>query len=651
MSKLPVLEPKNRIRRSRSTRWRATLLILVHVVIAAHITHWLVRGRTITPVEPSEAAALATSGVVNAGLVFFAVTIVLTAIFGRFFCGWGCHLVALQDLSRALLEKFGRKPKPLRSRLLIWVPPIAFVYAFLWPAIYRLWAGLPMPSIRFEFTTEHFWATFPGWFIGGLTFVICGFLAIYFLGAKGFCAYACPYGAIFGAAERLSPMRIRVTDACAACGHCTAVCTSNVRVHEEVRDFGMVVDSGCMKCLDCVSVCPNGALYYGFGPLPWAVKPKNSKRKARRPALSWVEEGVAAGAFVAAFFTFRGLYGEIPFLMALGLSGVLAFLVLLCAQLLTRANLSFKGWSLKRGGKLQRPALGLLAGMTLFGVFWVHSGIVRYHTYRGDAGYRTAKAWETMLLDVVSTQPLLAEEDERSIERGYESFERVRELGLIGTRGLNAKMAWQAALLERGDAVERHAELAIERGDLASDMHQLVGREAYEARDLPGALSAFEKAVAVNPDDLWARINLGVVQTESGDLQAAQATFETAQREFGDTVTLAYNLGLVAAYSGRFMDAAGPFARAVELDSRHLPARENLAGMLATMGRLEEALEHYLMAIEMSPNDAQTRLLAARVLDGLGRRDEALEQVREALRLAPGMPEAKRLEAELSGLF
>ena len=29
-----------------------------------------------------------------------------------------------------------------------------------------------------------------------------------------------------------------MTDACEHCGHCTVVCTSNVRVHEEVRDFG-----------------------------------------------------------------------------------------------------------------------------------------------------------------------------------------------------------------------------------------------------------------------------------------------------------------------------------------------------------------------------------------------------------------------------
>ena len=43
------------------------------------------------------------------------------------------------------------------------------------------------------------------------------------------------------------------------------VCTSNVRVHEEIREYGGVVDPGCMKCLDCVSVCPNDALSYNCG--------------------------------------------------------------------------------------------------------------------------------------------------------------------------------------------------------------------------------------------------------------------------------------------------------------------------------------------------------------------------------------------------
>ena len=179
-----------------------------------------------------------------------------------------------------------------------------------------------------EWTTPHFWATFPGWVVGGLTFLVCGFVTVYFLGAKGFCTYACPYGALFAAADRVSPMRIRVTDACEGCGHCTAVCTSNVRVHQEVRDYGMVVDPGCMKCGDCVSVCPNDALYYGAGPIALFAKPRVPDPEPRRFPLAGWEEATLAVAFVAAFVTFRGLYDLVPFLMALGLAGVLAYLVL-----------------------------------------------------------------------------------------------------------------------------------------------------------------------------------------------------------------------------------------------------------------------------------------------------------------------------------
>ena len=133
--------PPTTIRRSRAGRWRAGVLIAIHLVVAAHVAHWLIAGRTMTPVEPSEAMALARDGVVNAGLVFFAVAALATAVFGRWFCGWACHLVALQDLCRWLLEKAGIRPQPLRSRLLAWVPVAAFIYMFLWPAAWRLWQG------------------------------------------------------------------------------------------------------------------------------------------------------------------------------------------------------------------------------------------------------------------------------------------------------------------------------------------------------------------------------------------------------------------------------------------------------------------------------------------------------------------------------
>ena len=190
------------------------------LAIAAHIAHWYSTGETLTPLEPSEAMEYSKHSVVNAGLVFFVVSTLLTAIFGRFFCGWACHIVALQDLCRWMLLKVGIRPKPLRSRALLFVPAVAFVYMFLWPVAYRLWIGDDFSHGGTHWTTTGFWDTFPPWPIALLTFFVCGFAIVYFLGAKGFCTYACPYGALFGFVDKVAPGRIRVTDACEGCGHC-----------------------------------------------------------------------------------------------------------------------------------------------------------------------------------------------------------------------------------------------------------------------------------------------------------------------------------------------------------------------------------------------------------------------------------------------
>lgn len=643
---LPVVQPARPIRRSRSTRWRAAVLTLVHLVIAAHITHWLVAGRTVTPVEPSEAAALARSGVVNAGLVFFAVTIVLTAVFGRFFCGWACHLVALQDLARSLLARFGRRPSPLRSRLLRWVPAVAFLYAFVWPALARWLRGDSYGQLESEFTTSQFWATFPGWTIGILTFLVCGGLAVYFLGAKGFCTYACPYGAIFAAAERLSPMRIRVTDACEGCGHCTAVCTSNVRVHEEVRDFGMVVDSGCMKCLDCVSVCPNDALYYGAGRLPLGLG-RGRRRSTTRFPLGRAEEAVLGVAFVAGFLVFRGLYGYVPFLMALGVAGVLAYLSLLTYRFATRPNVAFKGWRLKAGGSLRRPGAVFLGAMVLVGAFWGHSGVVRYHIHRGDASLAVAARWQGAIFDLAAPRPRPPAGDRERLAQGLRAYAAAERIGWVDSLGAAGRMAVLHYLLGRDDEAMREARRSIDKDELAGRMHQILGRLAFERGDLAAAAAGFERAIAADRHDVRPHASLGIVLARTGDLAKAREVFRDALRTFGENPDLEYDLGLVEAWDGRLEEAAERFSRALAGRPDHLAARENLAGVLALLGRFSESAEHYRAALEQSPDDPVTRVLFAQVLLEQGRRDEAAVQLDAALRLRPGMPEAAALRREL----
>jgi polyferredoxin len=231
----------------------------------AHFIQWRTTGTTVSPIEPSETMHTLQKGFINAGFIFFTLAILATLIFGRFVCGWGCHILALQDFCGWMLKKAGLTPKPFRSRLLIYVPLIAALYMFVWPTAYRFFARPSSEPLFPKFTnhlvTSNFWETFPSVAVAIPFLFICGFLTVYFLGQKGFCTYACPYGGFFSLADKLSPWKIRVTDACNQCGHCTATCTSNVLVHAEVKHYKAVVDPGCMKCMDCISVCPNDALY------------------------------------------------------------------------------------------------------------------------------------------------------------------------------------------------------------------------------------------------------------------------------------------------------------------------------------------------------------------------------------------------------
>ena len=78
-----------------------------HTHLADDRPHYSVadNGQTVSPIEPSEAMYTLQNGAVNAGFIFFTLAILATLIFGRFVCGWGCHIVALQDFCAWLLKK------------------------------------------------------------------------------------------------------------------------------------------------------------------------------------------------------------------------------------------------------------------------------------------------------------------------------------------------------------------------------------------------------------------------------------------------------------------------------------------------------------------------------------------------------------------
>lgn len=450
-SRLPqpaVHRPRGAPRPNRRSLARAAALVVVHLAVLAHLAHWRVSGRTMTPLEPSEAMQTLELGWVNAGAVLLVVSVGLTLLLGRFFCGWACHVVAYQDLCAWLLGRLGLRPRPVRSRLLMLVPLGAAFYMFAWPSLARMARGEDWPPFVRHFTTADFWATFPGPGIALLTLVVDGALIVWLLGAKGFCTYGCPYGALFGLADRVAPGRIRVSDACDGCGQCTAVCTSNVRVHAEVARHGMVVDPGCMKCMDCVSSCPTGALSFGFG-RSRAAALREKPAAARTWDFTWGEEMALAVVFLAALYAFRGLYRAVPFLLAIGLALFAALSVLVLARTLARRDFALQHWTLRAGGRLKPAGATALLSCTALLAFAAHSGLVQYDAREG----------ERLLVEAGA---LAGEARTQRVEAARAHLVRARRLGLLDVGALELQLGAVEGALGRRAEAEGHYRRAIE---------------------------------------------------------------------------------------------------------------------------------------------------------------------------------------------
>lgn len=544
--------PAPRMGATKRGRWRTGVLVLVHVLMVAHLIQWLVMGTTLSPMEPSESMQTLELGLINAGAVLFALALISTLIFGRFFCGWLCHVVALQDACAWMMNRVGVRPKPFRSRLLVFAPLALGFYMFIWPNFKRFavapaleaagigWPAwlrpvMPINMWQSEMIVEDFWATFPAWYVAVPFLLICGFVTVYFLGAKGFCTYACPYGGLFAPADKVAPVRIRVTDACVQCGHCTSVCTSNVRVSEEVNDFGMVVDPGCMKCMDCVEACPSDALYLGVGrpavgkkTRDKASRERHAAKAQRRYDMTWPEEIAAAVLFVAVFLAMRGMLDQVPMLLAGGFAAIITFLFMTAWWVFVRPNARLYGLTLKRGGRVRPAGVGavvvgvLLAGLVVWGAQ------ARYPRWRADVAYAQATIPAGF---VVRPEYAAGAGSLERAERGA-AWLAAADGFAEGGRGwtLNAehrtRQAYFLAVLGRLDEAADALDRVVEKGTPGDPLiSQLVRLRTATGADEAAVDRIYGRALELHPRLHRVRLELALRAFGRGEVEVAEAYF------------------------------------------------------------------------------------------------------------------------------
>jgi tetratricopeptide (TPR) repeat protein/polyferredoxin len=639
--------------RRNYARWRALSLSLVYVVFGAHIIHWKTSGKTLAPLELNEVMYTLELGIITAGFLFMCFLALGTLVFGRFFCSWACHIMVLQDLCAWILRKLGIRQKPIRSRVLLLVPPLTAFYMFLWPQIVRAWHSKGLPTFRVltdregwaSFVTDNFWRNLPGPTVIILTFLVCGFVIVYLLGSRTFCTYVCPYGAVFALADRCSPARIRVNDKCQQCGTCTAACTCGIRVHEEVRHHGMVVNPACLKDLDCVAACPNGALRYTFSRPAMFKSVRSGGRFGSLPyEFSLAEELLIAAVFIVVLLSFRGLYSRVPFLLSLALGAIIGYLAVLAVRLVVRPDVVLATMRLKAVGRMTLAGRAFGAFMLLLAAFVGHSAFVRYHEFTGlrqTIAFRNAAGTDRADALAAGAFSHLLKADRWGLLRNV----RV-ERGLLAVAGH----------LQRFDDVETYAQRVLESqpGDIGVTLQ--LGQGLLQQDRVSEAKQVLHEAIGRwggdthNPPPELARAHqaLGGLLARRGEFVAAAEHLKTAIVLGGAQAEVYAELGGTLAELGRLDEAIANLREAVRLNPQLGGANYNLGTLLGHLGRFDEAIPCYQQALATEPDDAQLHNNLGYALMQVGR----LEQSREHLERAVGIdPDNADAHFNLGSLF
>ena len=246
-------------------RTRLFVLFFINILIGAHLVLWYKFGcQRVGTFSLNGIVSLLGMGLVNSAAIFFVCVVVMTALFGRLFCGWGCHFAFFQDCALKMLNKLGIKPQIVHSKANI------IQYVFLLKtltAVYEFWLIYGPPQFHIGFgDTQVMTVDLPRNPVIIILFVVFDvFLLTYLLGSRSFCRYVCPWAPMLAVFDNFSLWRIRKVADCRGCMSCTRSCTMGIRVHEEIAQHGAVVHPNCIRCLACTNACQNGTIKYRWG--------------------------------------------------------------------------------------------------------------------------------------------------------------------------------------------------------------------------------------------------------------------------------------------------------------------------------------------------------------------------------------------------
>ncbi len=207
---------------------------------------------------------LALVGQISAGQTIYVpflltalIPILLSLIFGRFFCGWICPATFIYELNDNLASWLRKAGMPVGRRKLDFrlkyvVLAVGIVLSALSGMI--VFASMYPPALLGR---EIYYAIALSGFGSGMVFFLLTLLFDLMVSRRGFCRYVCPGGALYSLLGHFRLFRIkRDVTQCNDCAKCNVVCQFGL---DPLRDN---FSQECNNCTACIAVCPTDALSF-----------------------------------------------------------------------------------------------------------------------------------------------------------------------------------------------------------------------------------------------------------------------------------------------------------------------------------------------------------------------------------------------------
>jgi tetratricopeptide (TPR) repeat protein len=145
----------------------------------------------------------------------------------------------------------------------------------------------------------------------------------------------------------------------------------------------------------------------------------------------------------------------------------------------------------------------------------------------------------------------------------------------------------------------------------------------------------FQAAIRLKPNYAEPHSFLGLALNKKGQTNAAISEFEAAIRIDPDNSEAHNYLGNLLALKGQTDEAISQFQKTLRLKPNYADAHYNLANALLIQGQTNMAIEQFQETVRFKPDDADARYLLGNLLAKQGRLDEAIQQFQETVRITP----------------